>query len=262
MNEAGCPAGPVTRVCGARRQPTDPLPLISVVTVVRNAVDAIVPLLKSVIEHERRPFFEWIVIDGASTDGTVELLSRHQNNLDYWISEPDGGIYDAMTKGIHAARGEFIYHLNVGDRLLLVPVEELERALWEGIDIAAFRVAIDGRPDFVPTDGYALRHQNTIHHQGAFYRRSTFAGYDLRYRIFADFDVNQRMLFSGARLACYEPVVAAHSTDGVSNHSGAREFFEIIRRNCGSLDVVVAFLKCKVRGVLARSAQLRRRTGV
>jgi glycosyltransferase involved in cell wall biosynthesis len=227
-------------------------PLVSIITVVLNAATQIEATLNSVLTNEGRCYCEILVIDGGSTDGTLELLRAREADLDYWSSEPDGGIYHAMTKGVALAQGMFIYHLNVGDRLLNVPVDELCRALNEGVDIAAFRVSVDGRSEFVPRAGKAIRFSNTLHHQGTFYRRESFPGYDLSYRVLADFDLNQRMLISGARVLCFDNVVALHSSDGVSNRKGSAEFFSIIRKNCGALSMVVAWMLCKIRGARYR----------
>jgi glycosyltransferase involved in cell wall biosynthesis len=90
-------------------------PLVSVVTVCRNAVAEIEATIASVIS-QTHPAIEYIVIDGASTDGTVEAIRRASDDIDTWISEPDAGIYDAMNKGVRLATGEWIIFMNAGDR--------------------------------------------------------------------------------------------------------------------------------------------------
>jgi len=87
---------------------------ISIITVVLNAATTIEDTLHSVAE-QRYPDVEHIVVDGASSDGTIDLIRRHQNHLARFVSEPDRGIYDAMNKGIELARGEVIGFLNAGD---------------------------------------------------------------------------------------------------------------------------------------------------
>lgn len=89
-------------------------PLISVVTVSYNSVQTIERTLASVGGQTYRNI-EHIVIDGASTDGTVELLQRHRGTIARRVSEPDAGIYDAMNKGIRCARGTWIHLLNADD---------------------------------------------------------------------------------------------------------------------------------------------------
>ena len=160
-----------------------------------------------------------IVIDGGSSDGTVEYLREHGHVVDHWLSEPDCGIYDAMNKGIALARGTYLLHLNAGDSLVRFPKAELEQAKRDGIDVVAFRVALDGRREFRP------------------------------------FDANQKLAKSGARMRIYNTVVAHHATDGVSNQNTARavsEFFAVIANNYGRLALPVAWMMCKWDGLKRR----------
>ena len=82
-------------------------PLISVVTVSYNAVLTIEQTILSVI-NQTYPHIEYIIIDGGSTDGTVDIIKKYANRIAYWVSEPDKGIYDAMNKGVVVATGEWI----------------------------------------------------------------------------------------------------------------------------------------------------------
>jgi len=90
------------------------LPSVSVVTVVFNDVKNIEKTLLSVI-GQQYPNLEYIVIDGGSTDGTVEVIKKYESLIDHWISESDRGIYDAMNKGIDLASGEWINFMNAND---------------------------------------------------------------------------------------------------------------------------------------------------
>ncbi|MGJ0373065.1 glycosyltransferase [Aliarcobacter cryaerophilus] len=92
-------------------------PKITVVTVTYNAEQYLEQTIKSVIEQDY-PNIEYIIIDGASTDGTIDIIKKYEKHLSYWISEPDSGIYDAMNKGIDVATGEWIQFLNAGDTLI------------------------------------------------------------------------------------------------------------------------------------------------
>lgn len=89
-------------------------PLISVVTVAYNAVATIEKTIVSVI-NQTYPNIEYIIIDGGSTDGTVDVIKKYADRLAYWVSEPDKGIYDAMNKGAKIATGKWINFMNCGD---------------------------------------------------------------------------------------------------------------------------------------------------
>lgn len=89
---------------------------ISVVTVCYNSVDTIEETMLSVL-NQTHPDVEYIIIDGGSTDGTVDIIQNYADRLAYWVSEPDKGIYDAMNKGITIATGDYINFINSGDKL-------------------------------------------------------------------------------------------------------------------------------------------------
>ena len=85
--------------------------LISVITVSYNAVSTIEQTILSVI-NQTYSNIEYIIIDGGSTDGTIDIIRRYEDKIAYWVSEPDRGIYDAMNKGASKANGEYIAFLN------------------------------------------------------------------------------------------------------------------------------------------------------
>ncbi len=90
-------------------------PKVSIVTVVFNDVKHIEGTILSVT-RQNYPNLEYIVIDGGSTDGTVDVIKKYADKIAYWVSEPDKGVYDAMNKGIKMATGEWLNFMNVGDR--------------------------------------------------------------------------------------------------------------------------------------------------
>ena len=89
-------------------------PLISIITVAYNAIQLIEATIKSVI-NQSYTSIEYIIIDGGSTDGTIDIIKKYDKYLAYWISEPDKGIYDAMNKAIKKANGDWINFMNCGD---------------------------------------------------------------------------------------------------------------------------------------------------
>src|SRR5664279_5073450 len=123
----------MTDTRGGRREqesePGDRHPtfLVTVITVVYNGASGLAQTVDSVLALPDEDI-EYVVVDGGSTDGTQDILRAYGNRLDYWLSEPDAGIYDAMNKAIALARGRFVLHLNIGDRLLAIP-----RVLKDGV---------------------------------------------------------------------------------------------------------------------------------
>ncbi|WP_018710442.1 glycosyltransferase family 2 protein [Phocaeicola barnesiae] len=88
--------------------------LFSIITISFNAEKEIESTIKSVIEQSYNDF-EYIIIDGNSTDNTIDIIRKYEKNISYWQSEPDTGIYNAMNKGIQYANGEWILFMNAGD---------------------------------------------------------------------------------------------------------------------------------------------------
>lgn len=238
-------------------------PLVTVITVVFNAKKELEEILSSIFDHDTENF-EFIVIDGNSGDGTVELLREWDDKIDFWMSEQDAGIYDAMNKGLDLATGHFVYHLNAGDTLLHLPMLELTAARAEKIDVASFPVSVDGTRQFVPSCGPLLRFKNTLHHQGTFYRRDIFPKYDLQYRVLADFDTNQRLALQRVRMKAYTPVVALHASGGVGDSAkGYVERFQIVRKNFGAVYVAGSWLLSEWGGIKARNLyRLKRLFGI
>lgn len=90
--------------------------MISIITINFNNKNGLIKTLNSVISQTSKEF-EWIIIDGGSTDGSKELLENYSEHISYWVSEPDNGIYHAMNKGIKKANGKYLLFLNSGDYL-------------------------------------------------------------------------------------------------------------------------------------------------
>ena len=217
-------------------------PLVSIIIVLFRDREECIRLLNNIFTFDPRQF-ELIVIDGGSDDGTAEVLREWDDKIDYWLSEPDSGIYDAMNKGIAAACGEYVLHLNAGDTLKSIPTEALVTCLKDQVGVASFVVTMDRNEIFCPETGFPLRLVNTWHHQGTFYRRTPALVYDTQYRVYADFDLNQRLLKSGTKVRLFNGVVSHHQRDGVSGQRrNDDEIRRIIRRNFGEGYFALAFI--------------------
>ncbi len=162
---------------------------LSIITVNLNNRDGLQKTIDSVVSQTFKDF-EWIVIDGGSTDGSRELLEQYAGHLAYWVSEPDSGIYNAMNKGIKVAKGEYLQFLNSGDWIL--EKDTLQRAFGtnpkEDI-IYGDCIEPDGSLQVFPATLDALFfYRGTLNHQASFIKASLFhdGGYDEQYRYASD----------------------------------------------------------------------------
>lgn len=162
---------------------------LSIITVNLNNREGLQKTIDSVVSQTFKDF-EWIVIDGGSTDGSRELIEQYADHFAYWISEPDKGIYNAMNKGIKVAKGEYLQFLNSGDWLFN---NNTLSSVWEtgepktadiiyGTIIPGFSWTI---PHVLTLDFFL---DATLFHQSTFIHRKLFADnpYDEKYNIVSD----------------------------------------------------------------------------
>ncbi len=225
------------------------VPLVSIVIVVFRDRDEVAKIVESILPFKTDDL-EIVVIDGDSKDGTVELLESFGKSIDYWLSEPDSGIYDAMNKGVHAARGEYLLHLNAGDRLCGVPWNALRKCLEDGVHVVCCRVLLGSEIEFTSRTDYRSKLDNTWHHQGTFYRRTAHLGYNTSYRILGDCEHNHRLLKSGSKMRTVPFLVADHDMQGVSTMTpGKEELYRSIREHFGEMYVVLSRLRFFLLGI-------------
>lgn len=231
--------------------------ILTIVTVVLNSANEIEKTLQSV-QKLKSARIEYVVLDGGSTDGTVEIIKRYAASIDYWQTQKDGGIYEAMNDSLNYAHGNYILNLNAGDELLSVPFEELEQGMAV-CDVFCADICSEHGAKTNARIGKQLCLYNTIPHQACFYKREVFERfrYDTCYRVFADFDLNQRIYKAGLRFQVCRHLVAFHSLQGVSaSGKYADEIFRIVKSNYGSLFVFLSWLHFKKEGLKARWKKL------
>jgi glycosyltransferase involved in cell wall biosynthesis len=146
-------------------------PIVSIITICYNCRADLEKTLLSVASQTYADK-EYVIVDGGSTDGTAELLQTHRGNIDLLISEPDDGIYDALNKGIRAAKGEWVICMNAGDTFTSDHVLEniFSRPIPDDITFIYSDFILlhaDGRQELRKTD----REQGEVHHQNAIYRK-------------------------------------------------------------------------------------------
>lgn len=169
--------------------------LISIITVNYNNVEGLKKTMTSVFEQTYNEL-EYIVIDGGSADGSKEFLEAKKHDIDYWISEPDTGIYNAMNKGIRVAKGTYLLFLNSGDSFVNKHVVERfvasnpnEDILYGFLEIVSKDVTWIKTYPKVLTFSYFFK-DSLPHSAGAFFKRSCFTDdlkqYDTTLKIMAD----------------------------------------------------------------------------
>ena len=198
-------------------------PLVSVILVCRNPGPRLRPALESVWAQTGAES-EVIVIDGASTDDTREWLETVRARFGALVSEPDLGVYDAMNKGVAAARGDWLLFLGADDRLqegALAALAPVLRSTAAGV-IVGEAVYDDGRVYRLCAPATAVR-RNFVHHQAACYRRTLFAThgpFEAGLRIMADYEFNLRLLQAGVRFESVPVRVASCGSGGLSDAGG------------------------------------------
>ena len=151
-----------------------PKTILSIITINFNNNNGLQKTIGSVLSQSFEDF-EWIVIDGGSTDGSRELIEQYQDSMSYWCSEPDRGIYHAMNKGVAQAHGDYCLFMNSGD--CFYDKDVLGRVVNSSAieDIIVGKVSIDKYDHIIsppPLNGLTLYHlySGAIPHQGAFIR--------------------------------------------------------------------------------------------
>lgn len=188
-------------LCGGRRRQFPAPPRFSIITVVKNDEQKIAKTIESVINQDYENY-EFIVVDGGSSDGTVDIIRSYDDHIDYWFSEPDHGISDAFNKGIALSSGSYIQMLNSGDTLV-------DRQVLSFVADYCTAAVITGYAQFetstVPPkqlkNSDALRTRSMISHQASFVSREVYERVGL-YNL--DFSIRMDYEFWMRCLRCYQ----------------------------------------------------------
>jgi glycosyltransferase involved in cell wall biosynthesis len=224
-------------------------PLISIITIVYNDLSGFKKTIKSIIDQDYKNI-EYIVIDGSSTDGTVQAIDENESHINYWVSEPDKGIADAFNKGIKKASGEWILFLNAGDSFYKHDV--LEKVL-PFLNRFQDSEVVFGKIKLVDQNGKAkgsygkpfnlnsFQREMTIPHQAAFHNRNLFEEvglYDLKYKYCMDYELLLRV--NNPDFKYIDLFISDMLAGGISQQSPAevyREFNEVKKKYLGISDV-------------------------
>jgi glycosyltransferase involved in cell wall biosynthesis len=226
-------------------------PILSVITIVYNNVNDIERTMLSVL-GQTYPNIEYILIDGLSKDGTLDVIKRYEKRIAKFISEKDDGIYDAMNKGLELATGDFVIFMNSGDEF------------YDAETVAAvFATAPDadiyyGETEMIDSDGQSLgqrRHTApqqltwrsfkfgmSVSHQAIYIKQDLLEPYDDQYELSADIDWIIRAAKKAKKIVNVNRYVAKYLVGGMSKtrHSQSlMERFDIMKKHYGLLPTIL-----------------------
>lgn len=203
----------------------------SIITVCLNRVNTIERAIRSVIDQKYGDI-EYIIIDGGSTDGTLDIIKKYENDIAYWVSEKDGGIYDAMNKGIHHATGEIIAFLNSDDwyeeDILSEVVKELADkeiqilcgSVYYHHNGTVSRYCVSKQIE------EEIRYRMVYWQAAMFVRKKVFeecGEFDTQYQIAADYDWMLRIYDRHINIAIVDRALANFSYGGISTQADMLE---------------------------------------
>lgn len=225
-------------------------PILSVITIVYNNVKDIERTILSVVNQTYRNI-EYIIVDGLSNDGTLDVVHKYENRIARIISEKDEGIYDAMNKGLAVAKGDYVIFMNSGDEFF-----------DEGTVAAVFASADDadvyyGETEMIDDNGQSLgqrRHKApkqftwrsfkygmSVSHQAIYIKRSLTEPYDRQYQLSADIDWILRIVKKAKTIVNVNRYVAKYLVGGMSkkkHRQSLAERFHIMKKHYGLLPTV------------------------
>jgi len=214
---------------------TSSYPLVSVVTIVRNGAATLARAMESVFSQDY-PNIEYIIVDGGSTDGTLDVIRRLEKRIAVWVSEPDMGISDAFNKGIAFAHGDIVGILNSDDWYEPGAISAAVHALAEsGADIAYGKLQYwenDRRTYLVTSDASLLDKGMTVGHPTVFVRRACYERlglFRLDFRQAMDYEWLLRAKASGARFCFVDSCLANMQGGGLGDRYWRQSQSEVAR---------------------------------
>lgn len=193
---------------------------LSIITVNYNDAIGLERTIKSVISQTYHDF-EFIIIDGGSTDESVEVIKKYEEHIDYWVSEHDGGIYCGMNKGLHQAQGEYVNFMNGGDCFYSPKV--LEQIFSLGIETDIITGTHVGSPHpNIGKNGVTMYDLCTgaIDHQASFIKREVALRhpYDEKYKIVSDWKFFiEALIIDNCTFYYTDTIVVNVDMSGISN---------------------------------------------
>jgi glycosyltransferase involved in cell wall biosynthesis len=236
------------RTKGYFKKSYDDKPLISIITVVFNGEKFLEETIKSVINQSYNNI-EYIIIDGGSTDNTINIIKEYEDKIDYWISEKDKGIYDAMNKGIDVSNGKGLIFLNAGDYFvgnvlsnkMIVPC--FLNVKYKNFFNKLVNIKIKNYKSGIPNC-----------HQGIVFENKKIK-YDVSFKIASDYDFYLRHGYKLLSIIDSDGYIY-YDNEGFSQQNRNKrdlEISEIIYKNFGLFQSLKFIIKSKIKNILVRT---------
>jgi glycosyltransferase involved in cell wall biosynthesis len=220
---------------------SSPTPQVEFITVVFNGKDFLEKTILSVMNLQTNHQVRHIIIDGASTDGTADIIKKYQTHLKYWISEPDNGLYEAMNKGWNMASPDsYILFLGAGDLIQSLPdlsLDPNQKAIFGTVhrgELQTYQSSISQKIEI----------GNTLHHQALLLHKSLHPEppFDTKYKICADYEFNLRLYTRQVEFAYSEDLIAYALPGGLSQTTTAAiEMLDIVEKYFGKRKRFIAY---------------------
>jgi len=225
-------------------------PKVSIITVVHNNKEGLEKTINSVASQTYQNI-ECIVIDGRSNDGTIDVIKKYQDKIDYWVSEQDKGIYDAMNKGAKKATGDYLYFLNSGDYFYNSEVlSKISKHFIENYDLILGNVIrlYPNYKNLCKPNIKKLRWGKMPPHPGSFIKRKIFNelnGYNIKYRSSGDLDLFYRLHKKSCSYRVVRNKVAYMPSGGFSSNKDISlpESYNIIKKHLSILHAISFYLR-------------------
>jgi glycosyltransferase involved in cell wall biosynthesis len=230
-------------------------PLVSIVTVVWNAESLLERTIESVLSQTYENI-EFIVIDGGSSDGTLDLLRRYDTHIDYWISEPDRGIYDAMNKGVSLCRGDLVGIIGAGDwyehdavtHIVDTYLRTQADVVYGDVELVDSETGIgckrESRAELMPKTMTSVSHPSVFTRLDIYRTRP----FDISFRIAADYDLFLNLYIGGHRFEHSNNLITHILSGGVSGSwSTILEVYRVHRKHYGVVKALIVFILSMLR---------------
>lgn len=224
---------------------------LSVVTICFNAEAEIERTIKSVIEQDY-PNIEYIVIDGKSTDKTVELIKKYDKKITKWISQPDKGLYDAMNKGLKIATGNYIVFMNAGDQFYdnqtvssIFASAPTPQDVYYGetviVDNTGNEIGMRRLSAPNQLSWKSFKRGMRVSHQSFIAKKELAPLYDLNYKFSADFDWCLKILKKSEKICNTNIIITRYLDGGLTKHNllpSLKERYKIMTKFYGTVPTI------------------------